>query len=429
MATTSPATAIDGAEFAAWLDRLGPFEPDPCLAVGVSGGPDSSALALLTRDFLARRGGTLIGLIVDHGLRENSAAEAALTATRLADQAIPSRILTLHGLSAGSGLAARARAARLHALESACAASGILHLLLGHHAEDQAETQFMRRRSGSGAAGLAGIAALREARAVRVLRPLLTASRARLAATCRAAGLAVITDPSNANPATGRAQARAALSGIVPDRAEAHRLGAARAEAEARLADILAQRVQFSELGYALITPGPLPQAALGAVLRVIGGRAFAPRHAALAPLAQALRPATLGGARLLAAGRLGPGWLVVRESWPAPVPAHPGAVWDRFTLTLGGVPPGVPLGVPPGAMLGVMLGALGDAKPEPAASLPRAVRQALPALWHGATLLAVPQLGYFTPACPGPLTLAFTPPAPAAGAPFLPAPAGSDPV
>ena len=51
------------------MDRLGPFEPSPELAVAVSGGADSMALALLAQDWVRRRGGTIVALIVDHGLR------------------------------------------------------------------------------------------------------------------------------------------------------------------------------------------------------------------------------------------------------------------------------------------------------------------------------------------------------------------------
>ena len=38
--------------FAAAMDRLGPFEPNPALAVAVSGGADSMGLAVLARDWV-----------------------------------------------------------------------------------------------------------------------------------------------------------------------------------------------------------------------------------------------------------------------------------------------------------------------------------------------------------------------------------------
>ena len=51
------------------MARLGPFEPAPRLAAGVSGGADSMALALLADVWARERGGALLALIVDHGLR------------------------------------------------------------------------------------------------------------------------------------------------------------------------------------------------------------------------------------------------------------------------------------------------------------------------------------------------------------------------
>ena len=42
---------IDTAAFAALMQPLGPYEPNPHLAVAVSGGADSLALALLARDW------------------------------------------------------------------------------------------------------------------------------------------------------------------------------------------------------------------------------------------------------------------------------------------------------------------------------------------------------------------------------------------
>ena len=118
------------------------------------------ALAWLADRWARRQSGTVLALIVDHGLRAASAAEAALTAARLAEHGISARILTLTCLTPGPGLAARARNARYAILAACCRAEGILHLLLGHHAADQAETLAMRQLAGSREAGLAGMAPL-----------------------------------------------------------------------------------------------------------------------------------------------------------------------------------------------------------------------------------------------------------------------------
>ena len=75
------------------MTPLGGFETAPRLAVAVSGGADSLALALLARDWAASRAGAVCALIVDHALRPEAAAEAARTAELLHKQAIAAKIL------------------------------------------------------------------------------------------------------------------------------------------------------------------------------------------------------------------------------------------------------------------------------------------------------------------------------------------------
>ena len=156
------------------MAELGPFEPAPRVAAAVSGGADSMALALLADAWARARGGALLALIVDHGLRAESADEAAATVARLGGRGIATQLLRLGGLAHGTALAERARDARFTVLTQACESAGILHLLLGHHAGDQAETVLMRALGGSGPAGMAGMLPLVETASVRILRPLLS---------------------------------------------------------------------------------------------------------------------------------------------------------------------------------------------------------------------------------------------------------------
>ena len=80
-------------EFAALMAPLGPFEAEPVLAVAVSGGRDSLALALLAHDWAAVRKGRVLALIVDHGLRAESATEARTTLERLGSIGVAGEIL------------------------------------------------------------------------------------------------------------------------------------------------------------------------------------------------------------------------------------------------------------------------------------------------------------------------------------------------
>ncbi len=202
------ARPLELAELDERLARLGPFERPPRLAVAVSGGPDSLALLLLADRWARASGGTVRAFHVDHGLRPESAAEAARLAGWLAARGIPCRIVRREGPRPPSRLQETARAARLALLEEACAADGILHLLLAHHARDQRETVAMRAARRSGPDGLAGMAALRETARVRLLRPLLDVPPARLRATLEALGQDWLEDPSNRDPRFERARLR-----------------------------------------------------------------------------------------------------------------------------------------------------------------------------------------------------------------------------
>lgn len=355
-------------EFAALMAPLGPHAPGRRVAVAVSGGADSTALALLAHGW-----GDSLALIVDHGLRVESAAEAQAVAQRLHGIGITAQILTLRDLPAGPGIAARARAARYAALEAACLQAGRYDLLLGHHAQDQAETFAIRLRARSGQAGLACMPLLRESASLRLLRPLLGVPPARLRATLIAAGLDWVEDPSNRDPRQERARVRAVMTeaqaGLWAAEAIAH--GAARADEDQASAAELAACCTLFPQGFVHIAAPQLSAASLRALLRMVGGAAFAPAPAAAARLAARLRPATLGGCRLMLAGRFGMGFLLLREAAAiAPsCPAGPGMLWDgRWRLEApeelpeaaeirpGGGPAGLPAAVRAG-MPRLMLG------------------------------------------------------------------------
>lgn len=392
------------------MAAVGQFGWDRRVAVAVSGGADSMALALLLAGW-----GQPTALIVDHGLRSESGAEAALTADRLARIGMRVRVLPL-GLAHGPALAERARTARYAALEIACRDAGLADLLVAHHARDQAETLLLRRQSGSGPAGLAGMALRTYGDTVRVLRPLLPVLPARLRATLRQAGAAWVEDPSNTDLATPRAQLRAAFdagaASPVPDLYwEAHRHGLVRHGQEAVIAEELARRVSLWPTGIAEIAGSEISAAALSALLWTVSGARYPPRSTAVARLARRLRPATLHGASILPTSV---GWLVGREAAalaPA-VPAQRGAKWDgRFCL----------LSPPPD---GSTIGPLGDdaARLRRWSGLPAAFLRTLPAIRCRHALFAVPHLSYPDIESCSAVPIAFCPSRPAAPAPFAPA-------
>lgn len=300
----SAADALTPSEFTRLVERLGPFEPSPTVAVGVSGGRDSLALAHLTHDWAQARGGGATALIVDHGLRPASANEAQKTAKRLNTWDMPACILTVDGAPQGN-LQAWARAQRYALMQGWCRDNGVLHLLVAHHQEDQAETVLAAIKQGIadphadpsslGHRGLAGMAMVRDLAHCRLLRPLLDIRRDRLTATLQVRGIAWIDDPSNADRRFRRVRLRDELArtGKAATLAQAA-IPAARQRhaADRETADALAALLSIDTTG-GLSLPRDeflaLPQrtalAVLTAVLRWAGQTKASPRPAHLVAL------------------------------------------------------------------------------------------------------------------------------------------------
>lgn len=401
--SNDPAGDLDR-RFAQAMARLGPFEAAPHLAVAVSGGADSTALALLARGWAVDRGGQASALIVDHGLRDGSAAEAAETAGRLQSLGITAHVLIWDGVKPAVAIQSAARAARYGLLRAWCRTAGVLHLLAGHHADDQAETHVMRqaRGGGMGAAGMSAQVSFPEAR---LLRPLLGVRHGALTAYLAAKGAAWIEDPSNANPDFERVRTRrrlradAGLAGRAL--ADADAAGAARRRLEDAVNGALAETVSLDPLGFAYLDRrafsalDPDVAARLAARLaQVLGGADYAPPAARAGRLAQRIAGdsvfpgASLGRCRFLAdkAGRI----LVCRDGrgLPGPIAAVAGRVadWDgRFIIDL-------PADIAPGVAL-TPLGAEGwrqiPRDLRRASGLPPAAARTLPALFEGGIVLA----------------------------------------
>ena len=90
----------------------------PALVLAVSGGPDSTALLFLAARWRASRkqGPKLLAVTVDHGLRQESAAEARAVARLAKKLGVPHRTLHWTGVKPKSGLQEKARAMRYRLL-------------------------------------------------------------------------------------------------------------------------------------------------------------------------------------------------------------------------------------------------------------------------------------------------------------------------
>ena len=279
--------------------------------VAVSGGPDSMALLDMAGRAFA---GRVEAATVDHGLREASAAEAAMVADWCAQAGIVHATLHPDGAVRGN-VQGWARAQRYALLEGWRVARGLDWLLTAHHADDQLETLLMRLNRGSGVSGLAGV----RARQGVVLRPLLGMRKAALLAYARVRGLPYVDDPSNSDPRFDRAALRAELAGVEWIDAEAAgRSAAALAEAEEALEwvvdDLAARHLSAEGEGLALDRtdlPRELLRRLLLRMVRQLQPDASPPRGDAVDRLIEAARQG-----RKMSIGRLvlkgGPRWTLI---------------------------------------------------------------------------------------------------------------------
>jgi tRNA(Ile)-lysidine synthase len=404
------------------LERCG-LSAASALALAVSGGGDSMALAVLCARVLLPRGVRLKAYTVDHGLRSGAGAEAAAAGRTLAALGIAHEILIWTDQKPETHVQERARAARYALLATACRRDGFDALLTAHQAEDQMETFWMRLAHGSGLDGLAAMAPQRRLQGgLRLVRPLLGFGRTALRETCRRAKIEWAEDPTNENDKYLRPRLRGfeeilAAEGLTPERLAqvTQKLADARTALDHIAAEKTAACAQIYPEGYVRLDaaalsqlPHDLARRVLSRLLLLVAPADYPPGFDLLENLRCDLALAgfagrTAFGCDLSVFGTAGT-VLIAREAAALPPPAplgtaaHP--VWDRrFVLS----------GLPARHRESVMLGALGTAgvamlrkqaagdKNIPAAleRLPGKVRAALPALWQGEKLLCVPHLSW----------------------------------
>jgi tRNA(Ile)-lysidine synthetase-like protein len=183
------------------------------LLVAVSGGPDSVALLCLLAA-LAERSDAQLRIFaghVDHGLRAESAAEAAFVRSLATAIGVPAGLREID-CPTGPGLPRRAREGRYEALRAEAVAVGADAVVTAHHGDDQLETLLMALGRGSGLEGLSAMAWARPLdRGIRLLRPLLGVSAAELRACCGRLGVPFCEDPGNRDPRALRGRLRTAV--------------------------------------------------------------------------------------------------------------------------------------------------------------------------------------------------------------------------
>lgn len=297
------------------LERFMPT-PSDRIGLAVSGGPDSMAMLLLAARSFA---GRIEAATVDHGLRAEAAAEAALVASACARLNVPHAKLFVT-VAPGASVQAAAREARYAALAGWAADRRLVAVATAHHAEDQAETLLMRLDRGAGLSGLAAIRACRPLGGVRLVRPLLGWRREELKAI--AATVATVDDPSNHDPRHDRSRYRALLAGIGSG-LDVERLGASAAhlaEAEKALcwvtAEAMRSRVSHFPNGRMLADLEGLPREITRRILARLVGEADS--HVDGPTLDTAMKRLEQGSTATVGRLKLSPGRRILIERAPA---------------------------------------------------------------------------------------------------------------
>ena len=184
------------------------------VAVALSGGRDSVALLAAVIECGRVKPADVLAIHVHHGLSAQADAWADFCARLAAGHGIAlvtQRVgIDLHD---ADGIEAAARSARYEALRSAAREAGATAVLLAHHQDDQAETLLLQLLRGAGVHGLAAMPIARTSDGLIWLRPLLDIPRRDLEAFVRARKLAYVDDDSNA---TDRHRRNALRQRVVP---------------------------------------------------------------------------------------------------------------------------------------------------------------------------------------------------------------------
>lgn len=267
------------------------------IAVALSGGGDSMALACLLKQWCDSNEKKMVALIVDHGLRTASKHEAKQVGQWMTDLNVEHRILSWEGDKPSSNIQNEARSARYRLLGNWCVENRIENLFVAHHQDDQAETFLIRLFRGSGVDGLSAMdkstpLPINAEYNVVLHRPLLDVPKARLTTYLRSVNKSWIEDPSNRQKKFTRIKVRDLLSSSSIDGLNAERM-AMTADRMSRVKSLLdeltakveSQYLSFYRLGYAVLDPvfcheihEELALRLLSNCLKKVSGRHYAPR-------------------------------------------------------------------------------------------------------------------------------------------------------
>jgi len=177
--------------------KLDSLQHYPALYIALSAGVDSVVLLHLIHEWAAQRKAPPVYAIhVHHGLQKAADDFACHCENYCATLNIPLHVLKIQVTpQKGESLEALARAARYEALLSVVPKGAAI--VLGHHANDQAENFLLRALRGSGLRGLAGMQTHSSLSERHLVRPLLRYARQEIESYAAEHDLKWCDDPSN----------------------------------------------------------------------------------------------------------------------------------------------------------------------------------------------------------------------------------------
>jgi len=167
--------------------------------VAVSGGPDSLALAALSKAYTYCCKSKFYYVLINHNIRRNSLQEAKKVKNLLQKKQINLKIIS-NKKKIEKNIQGEARHIRYELLSNFCLKNNIKSLITAHNLEDQVETFLIRLSRGS---GLRGLSAMRPkskiSSKIDLYRPLLDTKKEFLIKISKKTFGNFIKDPSNKN--------------------------------------------------------------------------------------------------------------------------------------------------------------------------------------------------------------------------------------
>lgn len=182
--------------------------------LGLSGGPDSLALFHVLIKYSKLKSFKFGVAHIDHGWRVESAQEAKELESLMNKFSIPFHLKRLTPSQLIGNLEAACREERIKYFNSLCEEYGYQAVLLGHHADDQAETVLKRLFEGASMTAFSGLQSVSKIGTLNIWRPLLGVSKNAILDWLQADQIIPFSDYTNLDPKFLRARFR---TQIIPD--------------------------------------------------------------------------------------------------------------------------------------------------------------------------------------------------------------------